>query len=325
MRKKLIRSLLAVCVSAASLSAIAQPAIPREYVEHPGFSIGTNFGMADLWGDVGTLKVLDHYNNGKYFDHPTFMGGMFGRFTAHPMLAMRLGVNYGTLYATDAWNEKKAKTATSVEADAFQRYLRNQDVKSNIWEGTFQLEFFLFRSNSESRAAGRRWQPYLTAGVGVFHYKPFSTYINKSTGAQKWVYVGDLHLEGEGFEFEKATPTYAMKTKFWQMNVPVGLGLRFDINEKMSWGIEYLYRFTFTDRLDNVSGDYVSDEYLERYLSPEKAAVAKEMYDKSWAVQQGAKQKEWTPRGNKENKDGYSTVSLMLIYKFNNNKIPWWF
>ncbi len=325
MRKKIVRSLFALCVSAASLSAYAQPAIPREYVEHPGFSIGMNFGATDLWGDVGTQSLVDHYTNGKYFDKMCFMGGLFGRFTAHPMLAARLGVNYGTLYATDAWNEKKAKTASSVEADAFQRYLRNQDIKANIWEGTFQLELFPFRSNSESGAARRRWQPYFTAGVGVFNYRPYSTFIDRATRAEKWVYVGDLGLEGEGFEKTDPTPGYAMKTKFWQVNVPAGIGLRFDINEKMAWGIEYLYRVTFTDRLDNVSGDYVSEEYLERYLTPEKAAVAKEMYDKSWAVQPGAKQQAWTKRGNNENKDSYSSVSLMLIYKFNSNKIPWWF
>ncbi|MBL7683758.1 MAG: hypothetical protein JNK00_10400 [Flavipsychrobacter sp.] len=323
MRKKIVRSLFALCVSAATLSVNAQPAIPREYVEHPGFSMGINFGMTDLWGDVGTLSVVDHYTNGKYFEKPMFMGGLFGRFTAHPMLAARLGVNYGTLYATDAWNEKKAKTASSVEADAFQRYLRNQDVKANIWEGSFQIELFPFRSNSESGAAKRRWQPYLTAGVGVFHYRPFSTFIDRNTRAEKWVYVGDLHLEGEGLSPENIGS--AVTPKFWQVCVPAGLGLRFDINDKMSWGIEYLYRFTTTDRLDNVSSSYVTGEYLDRYLTPEKAAVAKEMYDKSWAIQQGAKQEAWTQRGNKENRDSYSTVSLMLIYKFNSNKIPWWF
>ncbi|MBS1772789.1 MAG: outer membrane beta-barrel protein [Bacteroidetes bacterium] len=325
MRKKLVRSLFALCVSAASLPAIAQPAIPREYVEHPGFSIGTNFGMTDLWGDVGTQSVVDHYSNGKYFDKPCFMGGLFGRFTPHPSVGFRLGINYGTLYATDAWNEDKAKKAKSIEDDAFQRYLRNQDIKSNVWEGTFQFELFPFRANSESRSAMRRWQPYLTFGVGVFHYKPYSSFIDRGTLAKKWVAVDDLHLEGEGFEHDKATPTYAEKTKFWQVNVPAGLGLRFDASDKISWGIEYLYRFTFTDRLDNVSGDYVSDEYLERYLTPEKAAVAKEMADKQWAVDPGAKAQPWTKRGNKDDKDGYSTISIMLIYKFQTNKTPWWY
>ncbi len=324
MRKKLVRSLFALCVSAAALSATAQPAIPREYVEHPGFSIGLNFGMTDLWGDVGTQGIVDHYTNGKYFNKPCFMGGLFGRFTPHPSVAFRLGVNYGTLYATDAWNEKKAKAAQSVEDDAFQRYLRNQDIKSNIWEGSFQVELMPLRTNSESNSAMRRLQPYITFGIGAFHYKPYSTFIDRKTGAEKWVAVDDLHLEGEGFEFENPTATYSQKTSFWQVCVPMGLGLRFDVNREFSIGLEYLYRYTFHDRLDNVSSEYVSEEYLERYLTPEKAAVAKEMYDKSWAIDPSVKHDAWTKRGNKEVKDAYSSISIMFIYKFQSNKIPWW-
>jgi hypothetical protein len=323
MRKKLVRSLFAFCIG-ATISANAQPGIPREYVEHPGFSIGTNFGMSDLWGDVGTKGVVDHYTNGKYFNHPHFMGGLFGRYTPHPSIAFRLGVNYGTLYATDAWNEKKAKAASSVEDDAFQRYLRNQDIKSNMFEATFQFELMPFRNNSESKSAWRRLQPYITAGIGVFHYRPYSTFIDRKDYTEKWVYVGDLHLEGEGFEYDKATATYAQKTKFWQMCIPAGLGLRYDINRTLSCGIEYLYRFTFHDRLDNVSGDYVSDEYLERYLAPDKAATAKEMSDKSWAIDKSVKHEPWTKRGDKDSKDGYSTISVMLIYKFSSNLHPWW-
>jgi hypothetical protein len=302
----------------------AQPAIPREYVEHPGFSIGMNFGMTDLWGDVGTKGLVDHYSNGKYFKSPHFMGGLFGRFTPHPSVAFRLGVNYGTLYATDAWNEKKAKSAKSVEDDAYQRYLRNQDIKSNVWEGTFQFELMPFRNNSESRSAMRRFQPYITLGIGVFHYKPYSTFIDRTTRSEKWVSVADLHLEGEGFENSKATATYAQKTKLWQFCIPMGLGVRYDINRELSVGLEYLYRYTFHDRLDNVSGDYVSEEYLDRYLTPEKAAVAKEMADKSWAINPGAKHDAWTKRGDKSTKDAYSSISIMLIYKFDSDKIPWW-
>jgi hypothetical protein len=325
MRKKIVRSLLALCVSAATISVNAQPAIPREYVEHPGYSMGIQFGMTDLWGDVGTQNFVDHYTNGKYFDQPCFMGGLFGRYTAHPMLAFRLGLSYGTLYATDAWNEKKAKTAKSIEDDAFQRYLRNQDIKVSMWEGLFQVEFMPFRSNSESKSAGWRLQPYLTVGIGGFYYTPFSTFIERNTGAKRWVKVGDLSLEGEGFEHEDPTPTYSQKTSFWQVAVPAGLGLRYDLNRNMSLGIEYLYRFTGHDRLDNVSSEYVTPEYLDRYLSPEKAAVAKEMYDKSWAIDPSVKHKAWSKRGNKEVKDSYSTISIMFIYKFESNKIPWWF
>lgn len=325
MRKKMLRSLLTLGISAATLSAVAQPAIPREYVEMPGFSMGIHVGMTDLWGDIGTQGIVDHYNNDKYWDKPCFMGGIMGRFLAHPMLAARLSIDYGTLYANDNWNINKAKEAKSTEDDAFQRYLRNQDVRANIWEGTFTLEFNFLRGNSESKAAQKRMQPYLLAGVGIFHYRPQSSLLNPLTGRRKWVDVYDLHLEGEDFEFTKPTEHHSKKTKLWQPNFPVGFGLRWDLGDQFAFGFEYLYRITLTDRLDNVSSEYATPEYFDKHLPPEKAAIAKLLYSKSWEIDPSVKRTAWSTRGNKEVKDGYSTISITFIYKILNNKIPWWF
>lgn len=323
MRKNIVRGLLTACISAASLSVYAQPAIPRDYVELPGFSVGMNFGVLDLWGDVGTQSIIDHYSNGRYLDKPCFMGGIFGRYTAHPMLAFRLGLNYGTLYATDAWNKDKAKSASSIEDDAFQRYLRNQDIRANTWEGSFMMEFSPLRVNSERRSAMKRMQPYIAAGVGYFHFRPQSSYIDRVTGQTRWVDVHDLHLEGD--IATKAGAGQAVETKLWQLAVPVGVGLRWDLSDDFAIGVEYLYRFTMTDRLDNVSDEYASAEFFDRNLSPEKAALAKEMVDKSWAVEPTVKHADWSIRGNKQVLDSYSTISVMLVYKLKNNKIPWWY
>lgn len=325
MRKNIRRGLLALFVCATAISANAQPAIPRDYIEYPGFSVGFNAGLADLWGDVGTKSVIDHYGNGKYFDKPCFMGGIFARYQAHPMLAMRLGVNYGTLYATDAWNQKKAEKASSVEDDAYQRYLRNQDIRANIWEGTFIFEFAPLRSNSESHSAFKRMQPYLAAGVGGFHFRPQSTYIDRLTGDRHWVDVHDLHIEGDGLQGDKAHAGIARPTSLWQFAIPVGAGLRWDLSPDLSFGIEYLFRFTSTDRLDNVSDDYVADKLYDQNLSPDKAALAKEMADKSWAIDPTVHHEAYTKRGNKNVLDSYSTFSVMFVYKLRNNKLPWWY
>ncbi|NDC43097.1 MAG: hypothetical protein EBZ77_16370, partial [Chitinophagia bacterium] len=40
----------------------------RIYIEPTGWSLGTSFGVADLWGDVGTASPVDHYINGHYFE-----------------------------------------------------------------------------------------------------------------------------------------------------------------------------------------------------------------------------------------------------------------
>ena len=324
MRKNLVRSFLALFVSASALTATAQPAKPKDYVETAGFSLGINVGMTDLWGDVGTKSLLDHYTNDKYWDKPCFMGGIFGRYQAHPVLAARLSLNYGTLYANDNWNKSKAEKAGSIEEDAYQRYLRNQDARANVCEGTFMLEFMPLRFNPESRNAMKKMQPYLLAGIGGFHFNPQSTLYDPVTGRRKWVNTADLHLEGEGITHEKATATYSRKTSLWQICVPVGLGLRWDIGRNLAFGVEYLYRFTGTDRLDNVSSQYPTDDYFDRHLAPEKAKVAKQIVDKSFEIEPSVERKPWAPRGNKEVLDGYSTISINFIYKINTNKVPWW-
>ncbi len=320
MRKKLVRSLLVLVISATTISAYAQPAIPRKYVEHPGFSVGINFGLSDLWGDVGTQGLVDHYANEAYWTKPHFMGGVLMRFTPHPVIAIRANVNYGTLFADDRWNLNKAKEATSIEDDAFQRYLRNQDARANVWEGTLMLEIMPLRFNPESKMAQRRMQPYIAFGAGGFHFRPQTSIINKVTGRREWVWTKELRLEGEGIE-----NSGAVQTNLWQVCVPLGVGLRWDIGNNFGFGVEWLYRMTTTDRLDNVSSAYLTEDYYDRYLSPEDAEIAKQVYDKSWYIEPAYKNAAGSPRGNKDVLDGYSTFSIQLIYKFESNKIPWWY
>lgn len=320
MRKSLTRGLLVIGICASTLTAVAQPAIPRKYVEHPGVSVGMNFGLSDLWGDVGTQTPIDHYANERYWHKPHFMGGVFMRFVKHPSFAIRTNINFGTLYANDDWNLNKAKSAKSVEDDAFQRYLRNQDARANVWEGSLTVEILPLRFNSESKGANRNMQPYIALGIGGFHFRPQTSIIDGVTGAKKWVYTKELRLEGEG-----VPNSGAVATSLWQMCVPLGLGLRWDVGKDMNIGIEYLYRMTSTDRLDNVSSAYLTPAYYDRYLSAEDAAIAKQVYDKSWAVEPSAVNAAGAPRGNKDVLDGYSTISIQVIYRLETNKTPWWF
>lgn len=320
MRKSLIRSLLVIGISATTLSAFAQPAIPRKYVENPGVSVGMNFGLADLWGDVGTAGLVDHYANDRYWSKPHFMGGIFMRFTGHPSMALRINLNYGTLYANDDWNITKAKEAKSIEDDAFQRYLRNQDVRCNIWEGSLLLEIMPLRFNSESKMANKNMQPYIGLGIGGFHYRPQTSLIDPVTGHKKWVETLDLRLEGEGIENSGAAAT-----SLWQPAVPLAIGLRWDIGKQMNIGVEWQYRVTFTDRLDGVSSYYLTPDYFDRHLGPDEAAIAKQVYDKTWAIEPANTVGYEDLRGNKDVKDGYSTFSIQLIYRLESNKTPWWY
>ncbi len=323
----MLRGILIICVSVATVfSASAQLGIDKEYVEPPGFSLGMTIGICDLWADIGTQKVIDHYTNDKYFNDLHAMGGLFGRYTAAPALAMRLGVNYGTLYAHDNWNNSGTKTATSIESDYFQRYLRNQNIRARTWEGYFMFEFNPLRLNPESRIALRRFQPYLMAGVGYFHFKPQVEYITRTGINKGFVDVYDLNIEGAGLikEVYKDSPE---KYKLWQLNIPLGIGVKWDIGRRLALGVEYVYRYCFTDYLDNVSGKYVDPSLytLIHLNNPQNAALAAEVADQSYQILPDAKATPGTLRGNPGVNDAYSTFGLTLIFKIKNKKYPWWY
>jgi len=300
-----------------------------EFSEPPGFSLGVVGGLSDLWGDVGTQSPLHHYTNDKYWKSPRFMGGMYLRYTAVPALAFRLQAAYGRLYANDNWNEERALKAQNIEEDAFQRYLRNQDARSRIWEGMFMLEFMPLRMNPESGAARRRFQPYVGTGVAAFNFKTQTTWTSRPGGGGggygQWVDIYDLRLEGDGYSRDGIGLADApSRYERWQVAVPLTLGVRWDIGRELGFGLEYCYRLTFTDYLDGVSGEYINPIYHSLVLPADRAAIARDVADKSWQILPDAVNPPGTPRGNPGVNDGYSTISVNFFYKIKSRKSPWW-
>lgn len=327
MRKTFIRSILSVTILLSLAgSTNAQIGISKEYVEPSGWSVGTSFGLSDLWGDVGTKSVIDHYTNSKYLNKPCFMGGFFIRYSFHPSFAMRLGGYYGTLYATDMWNKQKAEKATSIEDDSYQRYLRNLSVRTNVWETQLLFEIAPFRFNPASAGAMRRFQPLLLLGVAAMHFNPQAQYIDSASGRNYgYVNLYDYHVEGDGFS-KSSYPGAPDKYSLWQIVVPMGVGVRWDIGRRLSLGVEWMYRYTFTDYLDNVSGKYVDKSVYSQNLSADKAYVAAQLEDKTWMINKNLPRHTSDEyRGNPSVKDGYSTFGLTFIFKVPSKKDPWWY
>ncbi|MDR3679981.1 MAG: hypothetical protein P4L41_08440 [Flavipsychrobacter sp.] len=315
MRTKLIRNILTVMLSAAAATTATAQTQVRLDAPH-GWSIGTNFGLADFWGNVGTKSVIDHYNNSLYSSNMHGMGGMFVRYSMSPAFALKLAANYGVLYATDAWNYKKAMSAANTGMDAYQRYARNQDIKDVTWEGSLELEWSPRRMNLLNAGSQKSSQPYIHAGVGYFHYTPYGT-LNGD-----WVKLHDLHLEGDGFSVAGMPSAY----KLGGICIPVGVGYKFDIGQHLNLGIEYSYRLTFLGYMDDVSAKYIDPKYYSQFLTPAQAAVATAMANKSYEAI-GPESTVGTPgnnRGNPSFKDSYSTISVVFFYKVKSHGIAWW-
>jgi Outer membrane protein beta-barrel domain len=321
-------SLLMVVLLAGS-SAIFGQSADRIYIEPNEWSVGMNVGMSDLWGDVGTKTVMDHYSNSKYLNKPCFMGGMFGRYTFSPAFDVRFQLNYGTLYATDAWNYNLAQKAKTEGDDAYQRYyLRHQDIKDNVWEPMLLFEYAPFRRNPDSKAAHRAGQPYIGAGLAYFHFQP---YTSSTPDGGHFIKIYDLHLEGQGWG-----AGYPASYSLWQPAIPLCIGFRWDLGQHLNLGIEYMYRLTFTDYLDGVSDKYVNPSAFYAHLSPTEAAVAVSVADKSWMTNGGINVNKGGPgypptpnapgslRGDPSNKDSYSTISIVFYYKVLTKSKEWW-
>jgi len=321
MRALSLRNLLPLClILVLSLPVKAQHA-SRIYVEKTGYSIGLNFGLADMFGDVGTASWVEHYTNSKYFDKVTFMGGMFGRYTIHPSMSFKFGLNYGSIYATDEWNYDLAKKAKNQGADPYQRYARAQRAKANILEGSILFEVSPFRINPEKKLAERRGQPYFGIGVGYFRFGPSSTV---ALGT-KFTKTFDLKIEGNGFN-----DTFPRSYSLWQPCIPTVIGYRWDIGEHFNIGVEYRYRITFCDYLDGVSGKFIDPREYAKHLSASEANTARLIADNSFYEREGIGKPLTQPmkpgdlRGNPENNDNYSSFSLVFYYKLFVKDKRWW-
>jgi hypothetical protein len=95
-----------------------------------------------------------------------------------------------------------------------------------------------------------------------------------------WIDLHSLRLEGQGFNFADAP----QNDNLWQLAVPMGIGVRWDLGPQITLGVEYLYRMCFTDYLDNVSGRYINPDYFDASLPAREAGLAKDLYDKTWEV-----------------------------------------
>jgi hypothetical protein len=321
MQARFMRNLLALCLSVAICHNTNAQNADRIYIEPNGWAIGMINGMSDLWGDVGTQSIVDHYTNGTYFNHVAFMGGVFGRYTVHPCVGLRFQVEYGSLYATDQWNKSLATAATSEGDDAYQRYARGQDARDFIFEGTCLMEFLPFRTNPESKSSRRRGQPYLTTGISIFHYTPYS----RAGLDGEWTKTYNLDIEGQGWKNLPGTNTnYPAKYSLWQPAIPLGIGYRWDIGQHLNLGLEYMWRMTFTDYLDGVSGKYVGAAAYAAHLNPHDALIAQAVADKGPDHGLEAPNAAGNLRGNSTNNDSYSTVSITFYYKILTKNRTWW-
>ena len=168
---------------------------------------------------LGDLNPRGHFFN----SHSAF--GVFFRYSTNYRYAFKFGFNYGTISANDA---------NSNEADQKER---NLNFRSRIYElhSVAEFNFVEYRIGHDRH----RFTMYIFAGLGAYYFNPQSD-------------IGNGYESLRGYRTEGQSKSYPRI----QVNVPFGIGFKWNVGSKCGIGIEWGPRRTFTDFLDDVSGVY---------------------------------------------------------------------
>lgn len=284
--------------------------VTASYSQHLSFGkekvkmeIGLNFGPTFFLGDLG-----GHQGKGTHFlkdlnlPLTKLMKGAFMSFYPNDWLGLRVAGQYTYVEGRDNIINTKGE-------DELWRKQRNLDFKSDVWElyGAFEIyPTMLFNSDEEYDPTIR---PYGFIGAGVFHFDPKGS-LTDSRGNVTWHKLHPLKTEGEGMSEYPEKKPYSLT----QMNIPMGLGARVKVSPRVNTSLELLYRKTFTDYMDDVSTTYIDPNDFDRNLSPEDAAIARQIHDKTVGIiTPGINRYEpGTQRGNSKNMDAYFSFVIKL-------------
>jgi hypothetical protein len=212
------------------------------------------------------------------------------------------------------------------------RYNRNLSFRNRLKELSVVAQVDLFK-NKATYISRVNWTPYLYAGIAVFHHNPqaqepeFDAAGNPTGKKGEWVNLQPLGTEGQNAKLEKSDYNYGINPyKRIQIAIPMGLGVRFKINQVMDFATEFGFRYTFTDYLDDVSGHYVDlgvfeNDDLARAMSHRSTEVtaSNRTYigrdGQTYNVLTGyGEESKWNMRGNDNDKDLYMVTTFRLTY-----------
>lgn len=149
-----------------------------------------------------------------------------------------------------------ASAADSVSSN-IPRNRRNLHFRTPITEASFQFTFD-FVPTDRNYAFRPPYTPYVFAGISIFQFNPQAQLNGRWYDLQPLGTEGQ-HLVGAGNNFPEPY-------KLTQVSVPMGAGVRIALAPRWDLEIETGFRKTFTDYLDDVSGEYPDNQELRAQM-----------------------------------------------------------
>lgn len=269
-----------------------------------GITVGPSNFLGDLGGNMGKGTPFLKDNN---IPLTKFMFGAYLGYQPNEWFGLRLSASIGTLEGDDAIIKPKGGYEEA-------RLIRNSNFRSKLVEGTLMAEvyptvFFEY----EPSDIFRKLRPYGVIGIGVFHFNPQGS--DPLNG--NWVNLAPLRTEGQGFPEYPDRKEY----KLTQLNVPMGVGVKYFLSESVNLSLEIIHRKTFTDYIDDVSTTYVDPALFYAYMPLPQAQLAERMANKTG--DQLGNNIVFFPgdkRGTATNKDAYYSIQFKLGIRLTSDK-----
>lgn len=261
-------------VTAILLSFMAGPfSTFAQYLE-----IGAGVGGSVYQGDLTETTVSESFKilNGAIWGT--------GKLNFNKYLGLRLNLTFTKLEGDDAFSSKK------------DRNQRNLSFFTNVMDAGLVAEWNILGFDLDNK----RFTPYINAGIGVFRFNP------------KTFYRGvPVELQPLGTEGQNIPLSGKKRYNLTQINFPIGGGLKIALGERTSLALEGQVRFTMTDYIDDVSGNYADYAQLLEASGELSAALGNREGE---YLGTPPVNKPGSQRGNPAKNDYYLTGGLTFTY-----------
>jgi hypothetical protein len=175
---------------------------------------------------------------------------------------------------------------------------RNLQFRSNIFEFSLQGEvnFLPFTAGDGDTP----FTPFIFGGGGLMRFNP------QALLDDRWYNLQPLNTEGQGSDLYPERTPYSL----FSSTMHFGVGLKFNITEFLTGGIEWGFRRTGTDYLDDISTTYPDGSVFGNNT------LARQLYDRSL---ENRFENQNFQRGNPNSKDWYSFAGFVLTIRFKDN------
>lgn len=205
---------------------------PKNIVNHYS-TAGIGGGSSHYFGDLAPYSYFYH---GLYTNVRWNITGNYTRFLSQ-QFGVRAQLSYIRIAGDDYTFGKRNLD------NLWRNYIRNMNFRNDIKEFNISGIWNLLPQYNKGPRGRSTIMPFATAGIGFYSHRPEGNYPSNATGAPfEWV---DL----------KTANTSSVNYSLVQVVMPLSLGIRYKLNEKIDITLEGGLRLTPTDYLDDVSQD----------------------------------------------------------------------